>query len=241
LLDCSTSLHRGGRMPPPCSVRVTSPRSVAACPCPRSSVALASVLSRLHMRVCEVLHTAPGKMWHLGMPNCMSLAQTRTPPERPCRGSRRGLGNPRVSQQLSGSLEGPLRLSGLFGKAPACRTRGFFCSPVFAPDATRNGNIKLATGGLRDGKPRRHRPSHSRRGRYRDLRRSPTTSGCSVKYEGVVGKLAGSALAFIIMWCGLIPRSNEGTRALVGEAAHTPKIPVAMTAAATANKVTLRI
>jgi hypothetical protein len=191
LLDCSTSLHRGGRMPPPCSVRVTSPRSVAACPCPRSSVALASVLSRLHMRVCEVLHTAPGKMWHLGMPNCMSLAQTRTPPERPCRGSRRGLGNPRVSQQLSGSLEGPLRLSGLFGKAPACRTRGFFCSPVFAPDATRNGNIKLATGGLRDGKPRRHRPSHSRRGRYRDLRRSPTTSGCSVKYEGVVGKLCG--------------------------------------------------
>jgi hypothetical protein len=39
------------------------------------------------------------------------------------------------------------------------------------------------------GSPRRHRPSHSRRGRYRDLRRSPTTSGCSVKYEGVVGKL----------------------------------------------------
>ena len=55
---------------------------------------------------------------------------------------------------------------------------------VFAPDATRNGNTKLATGGLRDGKPGTSR--------YReDIRRSPTTLGCSVKYKGVVGKLCG--------------------------------------------------
>jgi hypothetical protein len=37
--------------------------------------------------------------------------------------------------------------------APARRTRSFFLLAVFALDATRNGNTKLATGGLRDGKP----------------------------------------------------------------------------------------
>jgi hypothetical protein len=70
--------------------------------------------------------------------------------------------------------------------APARRTRSFFLLAVFAPDATRNGNTKLATGGLRDGKPpaavrQRMPPGTSR---YReDIRRSPTTSGCSAEYE----------------------------------------------------------
>jgi hypothetical protein len=53
-------------------------------------------------------------------------------------------------------------LLGLFGEAPARCTRGFFLLAVFAPDATENGNTKLATGGLRDGKPRRHRPEPDR-------------------------------------------------------------------------------
>src|SRR5207302_11365047 len=40
------------------------------------------------------------------------------------------------------------------GREPRHAAPGaFFLLAVFAPDATRNGNTKLATGGLRDGKP----------------------------------------------------------------------------------------
>jgi len=47
--------------------------------------------------------------------------------------------------------------------------------------------------------------------------------------------MAGSALAFIINWCGLTPWLNEGARALVVETAHTPK--PAAKVAATVNKL----
>jgi hypothetical protein len=47
----------------------------------------------------------------------------------------------------------------LAGGSPGKPHPGLFLLAVFAPDATENGNTKLATGGLRDGKSRRHRPS----------------------------------------------------------------------------------
>ena len=66
----------------------------------------------------------------------------------------RTLRTSRVSDRADGGLLNGLALGLLAGGSPGTPHPGLFSArAVFAPDATRNGNTKLATGGLRDGKP----------------------------------------------------------------------------------------
>jgi len=52
--------------------------------------------------------------------------KTRTPPERPCRGSRRGPGNPRVSQQFIGFSRGASSAIGALRRSPGTPHPGLF-------------------------------------------------------------------------------------------------------------------
>ena len=120
----------------------------------------------------------------------MAVADART--QALARFQSQGADGMMLPQAVSCSSRGASSSIGALRRSPGTPHPGLFLRTLLAPRATRNGRTKIILGGLRDGRPR---PlcGNNAVGDQSLPRGHPqvATSGCSVKYEGVVGKLCG--------------------------------------------------